>query len=228
MNKGLPLEVLGSLAPLLCWVEGEERARLPEAWETVTRTGKNRATAWLRRELPTYSHDNVDEILKATLDKRRRSEDLEIPHLFPGPGLLGERELSPLERADLAYGWPIAKALGALDIGQTLVVEDSAILAVEAIEGTDAAILRGGRLGRGRACVIKVLKSMQDRRFDLPAVGPGTLDAMVEAKATVLAFEAPWTIILDREPLLARANAQGIAIIAWAGDVFRAEDEGYG
>lgn len=138
------------------------------------------------------------------------------PGLVAGPGVLGACSPSAAQRADISFGWPIAKAIGTLDIGQTVVVEQGSVLAVEALEGTDAAIRRGGRLGTGGACVVKVARPGQDLRFDLPVIGLGTLAAMVEAKASALAFEAGSSLILDREELLRRADEQQIALVGFA------------
>ena len=115
---------------------------------------------------------------------------------------------------DIAFAWPIAKALGEFDVGQSVVVESRAVLAVEAIEGTDAAVQRGGALGSGGASLVKVAKPAQDLRFDLPTIGPETLRVMLEARVTALAFEAHCTIILDREELLRNANANGVPVVA--------------
>ncbi len=147
-----------------------------------------------------------------------------VPDLFATPGRLGRVQPGPGQLADLRFGWPIARAIAGVDVGQTLIVEDLAVLAVEAIEGTDAAIRRGGSLGRGAASVIKVAKPQQDPRFDLPVLGPGTLDAMIEAKVAVLAFEASCTIILERKTLVERADAHGIAILAVGSQGIEAED----
>ncbi len=139
-----------------------------------------------------------------------------VPELVAGEGVLGRVAPTPAQRADVAFGWPLAKAIGGLDIGQAVVVRDGAVLAVEAIEGTDEAIRRGGRLGGPGACVVKVAKPGQDPRFDLPAIGPDTLDVMCEVQAAVLAVEAGATLVLDRERLLAAADAAGIAVVGVA------------
>jgi DUF1009 family protein len=133
------------------------------------------------------------------------------PELFAGPGVLGRVRPSAAQRADAAYGFPIARAIGGLDVGQTLVVKDRAVLAVEAIEGTDAAIRRAGAIAAG-ACVVKVAKPRQDPRFDVPAIGPATLEAMREARAGCLAFEAGRTLLLERGRLVEQADAAGIAL----------------
>ena len=100
-----------------------------------------------------------------------------------------------------------------MDIGQCVVVKDRVIVAVEAVEGTDEAIRRGGKLAQKGVVVVKRCKPQQDLRFDLPAVGPGTIEVMGEVQASVLAIEAHKTVILDQEEMLQKANQFGIAII---------------
>ncbi len=134
-----------------------------------------------------------------------------VPELVGGAGPLGRVRPTPAQLADAAFAWPIARGLARLELGQTVVVKDRAVLAVEAAEGTDAAIRRGGAIARG-AVVVKRARPGQDPRFDLPAVGPGTLAAMRDAGASALVFEAGPTLILDRAALVAAADAQGIAV----------------
>jgi len=116
---------------------------------------------------------------------------------------------------DIRFGWHIAKSIGKLDIGQTVVIKGTAVMAVEAIEGTDEAILRGGKLGGQGAVVVKVAKPQQDTRFDMPAVGLRTIEAMVEVGARVLAIEAGWTVLLERDEMLALAEESGIIVAAY-------------
>jgi DUF1009 family protein len=137
----------------------------------------------------------------------------QVPELGAREGLLGAVALEPAQAEDVRFGWPLAKAIAGLDIGQTLVVKSRAVIAVEAIEGTDQAIRRGGELSGGGAVVVKVAKPRQDPRFDLPAIGLDTLDALVAAGARALAFEAGGTIVLDRPELVRRADAAGIALL---------------
>jgi DUF1009 family protein len=127
------------------------------------------------------------------------------------------RRLTKREKEDIEWGWPLAKNIGALDIGQCIVVRNGVILAVEAIEGTDATIRRGGLLGKEKAVVIKVCKPQQDFRFDIPTIGPGTIRAMVEVSASVLVVEAGKTLLLQKEQLLQEAAAAGIAVVGHAG-----------
>jgi DUF1009 family protein len=134
-----------------------------------------------------------------------------VPELVGGEGALGRVPPSPAQRADAEFAWPVAKALARLDVGQTVVARDRAILAAEAAEGTDAVIRRAGAIAAG-AVVVKVARPGQDPRFDLPAVGPGTLAAMRDARAAALCFEAGWTLLLERDALVAAADAAGIAV----------------
>ncbi len=133
---------------------------------------------------------------------------------LPQKGVLSKRKPTREEMEDVEFGWRLAKEIAGLDIGQTVVVKKKAILAVEAIEGTDEAILRGGALGRGKATVVKVAKPRQDMRFDVPAIGLGTLEALIKSKARALAFEAGKTIFLDRRNFLEKADRHGIAVLA--------------
>jgi DUF1009 family protein len=128
-------------------------------------------------------------------------------------GRLAGPELDPGTTRDIALGSEVAALLGRADVGQTVVVKDGHLLALEAVEGTDACIRRGGLLGGRGVVVVKRLKPGQDERFDLPAVGPGTLAVMVEVGARALAVEAGKTLILDAEALLAAADRAGITVV---------------
>jgi len=139
------------------------------------------------------------------------------PELLVPAGVLTNTQPSDAQRADIAFGFPIAKAIGELDIGQTVVVKDRAVLAVEAIEGTDAAIRRAGAIAAG-ACAVKVAKPSQDPRFDVPTIGLGTVVVLAEAKIAVLAIEAGATVVLERDAVVREADAHGIAIAAVGGD----------
>jgi DUF1009 family protein len=128
-------------------------------------------------------------------------------------GVMTETAPSEAEWRDIRFGWSVAKEIGRLDVGQTVVIKETAVMAVEAIEGTDAAIARGGQLGGAGAVVIKVSKPNQDKRFDYPVVGMKTLDAMKTVRARVLAVEAGNSILLNREAMVAAANEAGICIV---------------
>jgi len=136
-------------------------------------------------------------------------------------GSLTERSPSKKEWEDIRYGWEVAQDIGRLDIGQCVVVKDRVVVAVEAVEGTDEAIRRGGVLAGEGAVVVKRSKPQQDLRFDLPAVGPATVEAMASVKATVLALEVDRSVLLDRDETLRKAERAGIAIVGLLGDVNR-------
>ena len=138
--------------------------------------------------------------------------------LMPEPGVLTKRKPTEAELADMRFGLDMAKKIGGLDIGQTVVVKNRAIMAVEAIEGTDACIRRGGQLGRGGVTVAKSAKPKQDMRFDVPGVGPDTVDSMIEAGAVALVIEAGKTLVVDRDRMVEKADQHGMTIVAMAGD----------
>ncbi len=137
------------------------------------------------------------------------------PELLVKIGVLTRRRPSQAETRDIQFGWDIAKHMGELDVGQSVAVKERAVLAVEAIEGTDSAILRAGELcRRGGFTVVKVAKPEQDRRFDVPTIGCTTIETMAKARARVLAVEAGQTILLDPEQTVALADRLGITIVA--------------
>jgi UDP-2,3-diacylglucosamine hydrolase len=163
-------------------------------------------------------HD--DGILRAVADALAR-EGIEIvsstqylPELVAPHGCLTKRKPNKSEKEDIDFGFQVAKELGRLDIGQCVVVRKKTILAVEAIEGTDAAIRRGGDLAREGAVVVKVSKPNQDLRFDVPAVGLGTVKAMAEVKAAALAVESGKTLLFDKEEMITYADKLRIAIVS--------------
>lgn len=165
--------------------------------------------------------DNSDDTLMLAFVRELAAEGMTafdqtalIRFLMPAPGVLTKREPTQAEKDDMQFGFKMAKAIGGLDIGQTVVVKDLAVMAVEAIEGTDECIKRGGQLGRGKVTVAKVAKPKQDNRFDVPAVGLDTLKSMCEAKAVALVIEAGKTLVVDREKVIQFADENGITILA--------------
>ena len=137
-----------------------------------------------------------------------------IRKLMPGKGVLTKRQPTAEELKDMEFGFQMAKEIGRMDVGQTVVVKDMAVMALEAIEGTDACILRGGKLAGSGAVVAKVAKPAQDSRFDVPSVGLKTLQMMVEVKAKALAIEADATLLAERADVIALAEAHDITIVA--------------
>lgn len=140
-----------------------------------------------------------------------------IRSLMPPVGVMTMRKPTEVEQLDIEFGFTLAKQMGALDIGQTVVVKEQAAMAIEAIEGTDECIKRGGALGREGAVVVKTAKPNQDVRFDVPAVGMKTLESMITGNCKVLAMEAKRTIFVEQEAVLQKANELGIVICAVEG-----------
>jgi DUF1009 family protein len=162
-----------------------------------------------------------DALLRAVADTLQgeglsvvRPDDL-VPQLRCSPGVLGKIQPDVYTRKDMEFGIAIAEKTGAMDIGQCVTVRRGIVVAVEAVEGTDAALIRGGELGGEGCTAIKVLKPGQDVRMDLPSVGAGTLEIMARYRYACLAFEARGTLFFDREAALAKADAAGIAVVAF-------------
>jgi DUF1009 family protein len=132
--------------------------------------------------------------------------------LMAREGALTRRTPNAGEAADFAYGYPMADRIAALDIGQTIAVKDRAVVAVEAMEGTDEVIARAGRLAGPGARILKVAKPGQDMRFDVPVVGVATIEAIRRAGATALSIDAGRTLLVDGDEVIAAADAAGIAV----------------
>lgn len=163
--------------------------------------------------------DNKDDSLLLGLIDEFRKEGLECvspldlcPELLVRNGTLTRREPTAAEMKDIDFGWVLAKKMGELDVGQSVMVRERAVIAVEAIEGTDLAIRRAGELCKRGFVVVKVAKPQQDRRFDVPTVGATTIETMHQAGATALGIEAGQTILLDEAFTIALADRYGIAI----------------
>lgn len=191
--------------------------------------------AWLRH-LPDWTglktfwphfvsrrRDNRDDSLLGAITAAFDADGVAIvpatdlaPELLAAGGLLAGHPLSRGQLADVAFGWQLAKELGRLDIGQTVVVKNRAPLALEAIEGTDECIRRAGRLcAAGGLVVVKVAKPQQDLRFDMPTIGIGTLQSLRAAGASVLAVEAGKTILVDASELSEFAIRSGISVVSF-------------
>ena len=137
-----------------------------------------------------------------------------IKNLMIPSGVLGKHKPTEAQMDDVNYGFWLAKEMGGVDVGQSVVIKDKMIMAVEAIEGTDVCIRRGSKLAKKGAAVIKVAKPKQDKRFDIPAVGMRTLRTMKKYKANLLAVEANETIIVDQEKVVQFADKNNIVIMA--------------
>jgi UDP-2,3-diacylglucosamine hydrolase len=139
--------------------------------------------------------------------------------LLASPGVLTARQPTEEERADFAFAYPIADTVAGLDIGQTIAVKQRAVVAVEAMEGTDEVIARAGRLAGAGVRIVKVAKPKQDMRFDVPVIGVATIEAMRVAGASALSIDAGKALILDGDAVIAAADNAGIAIVGRPGHV---------
>jgi UDP-2,3-diacylglucosamine hydrolase len=174
-----------------------------------------RAIAFLSR-LPRLGDDTILRGIAGELESEGIAvvdSTIFIPALMADEGSMTEKAPSEAQWSDIHYGVRVARAVGRWDVGQSVVVKGGMVLAVEAIEGTDAAIRRGAALGKSDVVVVKISKPGQDLRFDVPAVGRDTIAVCVETGVSVLALEAGRTLMLDKRELLADADARGIAVV---------------
>lgn len=162
-------------------------------------------------------HD--DRILRAAADELARegieivSSTLYLPKLLAPVGCLTRKKPGKAEMEDIRFGWQLAKDLGRLDVGQCVVVRRKTVLALEAIDGTNATILRGGAIAGEKAVVVKVSKPEQDLRFDVPSVGLETVKVMSDVNASVLAVEAGKTLLFERDKMIEYADKCRISIV---------------
>lgn len=161
-----------------------------------------------------------DTLLRAVADEMRRKGIALVdstqycPEALADEGVLTRRSPTPAQTADAELGWRIAKALGRLDVGQSVAVKDKDVIAVEAIEGTDAMIARAGSLcSAGGWTLVKVAKPNQDMRFDVPTVGPDTIERLAEAGAGALIVEAGKTLMIEKDRTITLADRHGIALL---------------
>ena len=162
---------------------------------------------------------NTDALISAVADVMR-DEGIELMNstiflapLLARPGMLSTRAPDDQERADFEFGYRMADAVAALDIGQTIAVKDKAVVAVEAMEGTDEVIARAGHLAGRGVRIVKVAKPGQDMRFDVPVIGLATIQAMRAAGASALSIDAERTLVLDGEHVFKFADEASIAIV---------------
>jgi UDP-2,3-diacylglucosamine hydrolase len=168
--------------------------------------------------------DRKDDSILLAITKELEEEGIHLLDLLrfsagilTPDGVLTKNKPTDEEWKDIGFGWKVAKEIGRLDIGQTVVVKNQAVMAVEAIEGTDEAIRRGGRLAGKGAVVVKVSKPDQDMRFDVPAVGLDSLHAMIEVNARVLCIEAKKSILLNKEQIIEESKKAGISVVGYSG-----------
>jgi DUF1009 family protein len=162
---------------------------------------------------------NTDAVIAAVVEVMREhgiellNSTAFLEPLLARAGVLTKRAPTDAERADLEFGYRMADVIAGIDIGQTICVKDQAVIAVEAMEGTDETIVRAGRLARGPFAVVKVAKPGQDMRFDVPVAGVATIDVMREAGATVLSVDAGKTLLVDGDKVIGAADTAGIAVV---------------
>ena len=163
---------------------------------------------------------NDDQVMLMIVDQLKQigievlDQTIFIKNLMIPAGVLGNIKPTKEQMDDVNYGFWLAKEMGRLDVGQSVVIKDKMIMAVEALEGTDACIKRGAKLAKKGAVVVKVSKPNQDKRFDIPAIGMKTLKGMNRKNASLIAVEANETIIVDQEKVIEYANRHNIVIMA--------------
>ena len=208
---------IGSIGAILAYLQQEGIGKVTKE---LLFTGAIQPDEMLRSMLMQLPNQNDDTIMMMFVGALMKvgvtplDQTALIKPLMPSAGVLTSRAPSDAERADMEYGLQMAREIGRLDVGQTAVVKDRAVMALEAIEGTDACIRRGGQLAGGGAVVAKAAKPQQDLRFDVPAVGLDTIESLVAAKASALVIEAERTLFIDKERAVALAEANGITIAA--------------
>ncbi len=136
-----------------------------------------------------------------------------LPELFPPKGVLTRTQPSKGVMEDIEYGLPVVRYMADQEIGQTLVVKNKTVIAVEAVEGTDQTLERGCSYANGKCSVIKVSRTRQDYRFDAPGIGARTLELMIQGKASALALEAGRVMIIERERVIEMADKAGLSIV---------------
>lgn len=163
---------------------------------------------------------NDDKVMLMIIEEMEKvgitilDQTLFIKNLMIPSGVLGEVQPTHEQIEDVNYGYWLAKEIGKLDVGQSVVIKDKMIMAVEAIEGTDKCIKRGCRIAKKNSRIVKVAKPSQDKRFDIPAIGLKTLKTMHKNKADLIAVEAGETIIVDKDAVVKYANKHNIVVMA--------------
>jgi len=233
--KGMASPKLNGRVDKIYWLDLSETNKLPFLFLTnriknVIMIGKIPKSIFLKKDF-----SKSDEISSLLNDTENRQDDSLMRNaaekgkklgltfinpmdflsdILPQKGTLTKRNPTPKEWDDIEFGKQMATGIGKLDIGQTVVVRNKAVLAVEAIEGTDEAIRRSGHFSKNDSVVVKMIKPTQDPRFDIPTVGIETIHSLIEAKASVLAIEAGKTFLLNREEAISKADENGISIVA--------------
>lgn len=212
---------LGELQKMIAFLKGEgvSQAAFAGGIRRVSTFGRMHLDARAKKLLPRLSALTDDSLLRGIAGEFEFDgiRIISATQIFAGEepaGVLTKRRPTADEIRDAKVGWAAARAAGSVDIGQTVVVVQGVVAAVEAVEGTDKTILRAGKLAGKGGVVVKLCKSGQDLRFDLPTIGPGTIRSMKKAGASCLVLEAGKSLILDREKLIKDADRLNIAIVS--------------
>jgi DUF1009 family protein len=232
--KGETSYKINRLADKVYWVKLSEFKKLFEIFKSegvkkVTMAGQISPFRLFSREVA--SNPDIQEVLSRIINKKADTifgtiadmlgkEGLEladsslfVKEFLPKKGVLTRNQPDPQTLEDVRFGFDLAKAVGALDIGQTVAVKSKAIVAVEALEGTDNLIRRAGRIGRAGITIVKVAKPKQDMRFDIPVIGLKTIKSLIKARAKCLAIEADKTLFIDSKEAVSLAEKKGISIV---------------
>jgi DUF1009 family protein len=211
---------LGQLGKLIAFCRKQGASRVVMVGKVRKPRAVNLRPDWRAAKLLLRIKNTHDDALLRAVAAELEGEGIAVvsaldflPHLRTPAGVLTKRKPSAEEQADLDVGWPLAKSLGAMDIGQCVVLRKKTVVAAEAVEGTDATILRAGELAGPGCVVIKIFKPIQDLRLDLPAIGKQTIQTMIQAKASCLGIEAGRSLFLDLPESTALADQAGISVV---------------
>ncbi len=212
---------LGQFSKLIAFFKKQHARRICMAGAISKPKALSLRPDWRAARMLMRMRHKGDDALLRTVAEELESEGLQVvqpaalaPGLLAPEGVLSARAPTGDEWLDIRFGWPMARLLGRLDIGQCLVVRQGIVMAVECLEGTDATLKRGAVLGGPGCLAIKIAKPGQDERMDLPSIGSATMDVLIEHKFAGLALQAGKTLFFDREKALALADAAGLCIVA--------------
>jgi DUF1009 family protein len=221
---------LGQLSRLIAFFKKHNVRRLCMAGAINKPRALSLRPDWRAARLLLRMRSKGDDALLRAVAEEIESEGFQVvrpeilaPTLLAPEGVLSARPPTGAEWLDIRYGWPIARRLGRLDIGQCFVVREGMVVAVECLEGTDATLKRAAELGGTGCVVVKIAKPGQDERLDLPAVGTTTMEILIEGGFACLALQASKTLFFDREKALALADAAGLCVVALPEDFMRSE-----
>lgn len=211
---------LGQLGKLISFCKKQGASQVVMVGKVQKARAVDLRPDWRATKLLWKVKSTQDDALLRAITAELESEGLRVVStmeflgdLLTPCGVLTKRAPSAQERADIDFGWPLARSIGDLDVGQCVVVRKRTVVTVEALEGTDMAILRAGELVGAGCVVVKIFKPIQDQRLDLPTIGSRTISTMIQAKATCLGVEAGRSIFVDLEQSIALAEEAGIAVV---------------